>query len=172
MIPRIVFLGLLLLASAWSSSGLAQPPTPRTSRREYSFFRQTLPAADASSCIGLQLSPLIGGPTWLPVHVKVVLETDAGDYKWDFVPLKPSDPATLQKLLSLQAVPAEIRSYSQATASEDSGDDDVVPLLNASHLVQRAQTFCDEYPDRDLSLISNNCWVFAYRLYQSISATS
>jgi hypothetical protein len=43
------------------------------------------------------------------VHVKVVLETEGSEHKWDFVPLKPSEPATLSQLVQLQAVPGEIR---------------------------------------------------------------
>lgn len=60
----------------------------------------------------LQTSPLIGGPTWLPLHVKVVLEDDGMIQRWDFVPLNATDASTLQRLVTLQSVPAQVRHQS------------------------------------------------------------
>ena len=102
--------------------------------------------------IRLQAAPLIGGPSWLPVHVKVLVgETNS----FDFVPLDATSPTTLRKLISLRRVPAEARVK---TATTDCDQD---------LQTRRALEFCDAY-SKDLHLISNNCWTFAYELIDFI----
>ncbi|GAX24743.1 hypothetical protein FisN_4Hh301 [Fistulifera solaris] len=103
----------------------------------------------------LVLQPLIGGPSWLKVHVQVHLVEldDNGDnriknpirHKFDFVPLNPSDPRTLARLLTLQSVPGEIRTF------------------QSTH--QPSLRFCQQYNNNELHLIFNNCWIFAAKLY-------
>uniref|UniRef100_A0A7S4A9J1 Uncharacterized protein n=1 Tax=Pseudo-nitzschia australis TaxID=44445 RepID=A0A7S4A9J1_9STRA len=121
--------------------------------------------------VRIQPSPLIGGPDWLPVHCKVVVDDS---YVFDFIPLNAASPETLQKLISLQAVPATVRTRqknhkreAQETEhqnSENKSDNEEVKKI----YIERADQFCKEY-DRDLHLINNNCWSFAFDLIQYIS---
>jgi hypothetical protein len=68
----------------------------------------------------LETSPLVGGPSWLPLHVKVLLETNdfipangapslSSQHQWDLIPVMPTNKSTLTKLTTLQYVPAQIR---------------------------------------------------------------
>ena len=93
----------------------------------------------------LETAPLIGGPSWLPVHVKVVLDEVN---KFDFVPKNAMSPETVQRLLSLQPVAAEARAFRVDTGSLYS---------------ERATQFCKDY-SKDLHLVTNNCWFFAMEL--------
>ena len=106
----------------------------------------------ATERIKLQTSPLIGGPSWLPVHVKVVIDEN---HAFDFVPLNPTSKDTLRKLVSLQAVPAEARILRSSNDERD------------NEYVYRARTFCERYSKR-LHLVSNNCWTFAFEIIQYI----
>ena len=112
-------------------------------------------APSLCEALQLKLAPLIGGPSWLPVHVKVVVEED---HTWDFVPLNATSPETLQSLISLRSVPGEIRYYRQGgNAATTTGS-------TSSPRIRSAQKFVDTYTDRDLNLIQNNCWTFALLL--------
>jgi hypothetical protein len=103
----------------------------------------------------LVLQPLIGGPSWLKLHVQLHLVEDVDNsndnnrnqmrHKFDFVPLQATDPQTLIQLLTLQTVPGEIRTF-QSTHP---------PSLQ----------FCQQYNNDELHLIFNNCWTFAAKLY-------
>jgi hypothetical protein len=101
-----------------------------------------------TQALQLRLAPLIGGPSWLPLHVKVIVDSDNS---WDFVPLNATSPDTLKSLLMLQPVPGEIRHFQKSSPT--------------SLRAQRAQDFVDSYTNRDLHLIQNNCWTFALMLY-------
>jgi hypothetical protein len=102
--------------------------------------------------IEIRPAPLISGPSWLPLHCQVVLGQKT---VFDFVPINATQTETLQKLLALQSVPAVARIRTEG--SED------VNRFKTSKLVDRAVVFCQEY-DRDLHLVYNNCWTFAYDL--------
>jgi hypothetical protein len=108
----------------------------------------------ATSRIQLQPSPLIGGPAWLPVHVKVVIDEK---YVFDYVPRNAASTETLKRLVTLQAVPAQARSW----IAED--EDDTHNIY-----AQRAQEFCEQY-SKDLHLIRNNCWTFAFEMIQHVT---
>jgi hypothetical protein len=67
-----------------------------------------------------ETSPLIGGPSWLPLHIKVLFESkdlispDRATifslyHQWDLIPINPTTTSTIKKLTSLQYVPAQIR---------------------------------------------------------------
>lgn len=90
----------------------------------------------------LELSPLIQGPSWLPLHVKVVLEEATGHtiHRWDFVPLRATDSMTLQRLLTFQSVPATIR-YQKVTSTKNKHDRSRVkaPLLTGFDIVLQEQ---------------------------------
>jgi hypothetical protein len=70
----------------------------------------------------LETSPLIGGPSWLPLHVKVVLKDRELFHQWDLIPIDATSVTTLQKLTTLQYVPAQIR-YRIYTTSQNSIDE-------------------------------------------------
>ena len=100
------------------------------------------------------LKPLIGGPSWLKVHVQVNLVVDDDDtsinnnqirHTFDFVPLDATNPQTLVRLITLQSVPGQIRTF-QSTHP---------PSLR----------FCQQYNNKEMHLISNNCWTFACQFY-------
>ena len=107
--------------------------------------------------ISLKLAPLVGGPRWLPVHVKVIL-CDA--HGFDFVPLNPTSVDTLQKLLTLQAVPAEARILPSYRSSSDSSTTGTSNEEQSAYVL-RAREFCTQY-NKDLHLVKNNCWSFAF----------
>jgi hypothetical protein len=67
--------------------------------------------------LGIETSPLIGGPSWLPLHVKVVLRNKQMYHQWDLIPIDATNSTTLQKLVTLQAVPAQIRHRTYATGT-------------------------------------------------------
>lgn len=112
-----------------------------------------IPAVVAAlSSIELKLSPLIGGPSFLPIHCKVVV---AENIVYDFVPIDPLNIDVTTKLLKLQAVPGEIR---RTTRIKSGGNND------SSQLVAKADNFVDQYANRNLQLLTNNCWTFALQL--------
>ena len=125
-------------------------------------LQQSLPHPSSGS-LGLQVEPLIGGPSWLKLHVQVILEFEGTRrYKFDFVPLNPTEPETLQKLVQLQAVPAEWRFLASDKSPQGALED---------QFIQKAKLFCEKY-DSQLHLISNNCWIFAFQLYRHLMETS
>ena len=97
--------------------------------------------------IRLKTAPLIGGPKWLPLHVKVIIVNDVAassedqdiqkqkkEYfsRFDYVPLNPTSIYTLLSLISLKAVPAHARcrippSFPQAIAVVEANDDNSNP---------------------------------------------
>lgn len=107
--------------------------------------------------IELRTAPLIGGPPWLPIHVKVVINDS---YVFDYVPSNATSKETLFKLVTLQSVPAEARAT--FTGWKDAEDN-----LNTDEYVDRAQKFCEVY-DKDLHLVYNNCWTFAFQILQHV----
>ena len=119
--------------------------------------------------VAIQLSPLIGGPAWLTVHCKVIVDES---HVFDFIPLNAASTETLKKLITLQKVPATVRIIQKNDKSEvnssfnnrsGDGDDDELAKL----YVEQAVQFSEEY-DQDLHLISNNCWSFAFDLLRNI----
>lgn len=123
----------------------------------------TIPVVEAlqvlNNRVKLQLSPLIGGPAWLPVHCKVVVDDS---YLFDFIPLNAASTETLQKLISLQAVPATVRTTQNNNNRGGDDDDELTKLY-----LERAVQFCQEY-EKQLHLINNNCWSFAFDLLRYI----
>lgn len=130
----------------------------------------------------IQPSPLIGGPTWLPVHCKVIVD---GTHIYDFVPLNATSPVTIQKLIQLQAVPAKVQIIRRSSEPQTNNNDDnnnsykdeengnnskVNNDEEAKLFVERAEQFCQEY-DQDLHLIKSNCWSFAFDLILYVLAS-
>ena len=105
----------------------------------------------ATKGIELRTSPLIGGPSWFPVHVKVVIDDK---HVFDYVPLNPTSKQTMKKLVYFQAVPAEARIMSTITNDDDD---------QTIEYVHRAQQFCELY-SKDLHLLYTNCWMFSFKI--------
>jgi hypothetical protein len=114
--------------------------------------------------LAIQLSPLIGGPAWLPVHCKVIVDDS---HIFDFIPLNATSTETIHKLISLQKVPATVRIIEKNERGEIGSS-----LNNLSEevdeLTKRAVLFCQEY-DQDLHLIDNNCWSFCFDLVRNVT---
>ena len=108
----------------------------------------------AQKGVALKLSPLVGGPSWLPVHVKVVVHNE---HVWDFLPLEPTAPETLKKLFSFEPVPARVRYSGKPVKSDE------FSRQREDLTVMAAEEFADSYPE-ELHLIRNNCWTFALAL--------
>jgi hypothetical protein len=195
-------LGLLLLLALreWTTSTAfigARPMMFEPRRRPPPPWRATTTRLRDSSLaqsivIRLQPSPLFGGPKWLQVHVKVVLyildttaasSSSIGDHDdetqhlWDFVPKNATRPETLAELLSLRAVPGQVRYQCRprrppgriigSAETIDESNNNVVggqeTATAADELVARANEFCATY-STDLHLLRNNCWTFAFSL--------
>jgi hypothetical protein len=124
----------------------------------------------ANDRVTIQPSPLIGGPAWLPVHCKVILNDT---HAFDFVPLNAASTKTLRRLITFQSVPATVRIIHKndetvVQGSCDDGIDDGDGERVTNLYVERAVQFSKEY-DQDLHLVSNNCWSFAFDLLRNIS---
>uniref|UniRef100_A0A7S3L5A7 DUF4105 domain-containing protein n=1 Tax=Amphora coffeiformis TaxID=265554 RepID=A0A7S3L5A7_9STRA len=114
-------------------------------------------------------SPLIGGPQWLPLHVKLILRNvdDGSRYVlYDFIPLDATDKEVLARLTTFQNVPGEIRST--IVGSTKLATHSTISLLDDDLVYQRAQEYCENYP-RELNLLTNNCWTFAIGLAAHLS---
>jgi hypothetical protein len=202
-------------------------------------FQQQRPILRINQYISLETAPLIGGPSWVPLHCRVVLqipiEYDIADgdddntmeiltqktydiptnnsaelaapsiprattkrqIVYDYIPQNASSTATLKRLLSLQSVPAQVRvktkrqilddddddESSAGTASistikhyggcggddDEAIDDDNMTLLRLPVLYEhRANIFCRGYQKKDLHLLRNNCWTFAFNLIRTM----
>jgi hypothetical protein len=101
-----------------------------------------LPVCIDGMSIQLKLSPLIGGPSFLPIHVKVVVSED---HIYDFVPMDARNPQVTSDLLQGKHVSGEIRRMGEKQN------------YNSSHLVEIAERFVDNYADTQLHILSNNC---------------
>ena len=137
--------------------------------------------------VWLQCMPLIDGPEWLPVHVRVLIEVqqqpqpplnkavpffldEPKDHPrqqpqvwwWDFVPHNATQPQTLERLIQGQSVPGWVRSNyhdPDDTFTETTNNhNNTMPVL-----VQKAHNYSQCY-DNDLNLRTNNCWTFASHL--------
>ena len=92
-----------------------------------------------------RFSPLIGGPTFLPIHVEVmILETTTDDMhmnsgngsaktllrRIDFIPKDAEKIETILKLVTFQNVPAIIRDRTLTFGYEDKDSDESLNILN------------------------------------------
>ena len=165
--------------------------------------------------IFLRFSPLIGGPPFFPLHVEVILGTASNNsyaefmdkiyvkrtnnlsflkehatqlHRFDFLPMNPTDPSTISRLLTLRSVPAKVRHrIVQSSNNVDVQKDDdrstdgkgitlLVPIRSvvADDIIPRALDFTEEYKDtlfRELRLIGGkNCLTFALDLISHVEA--
>ena len=108
-------------------------------------------------------SPLIGAPSFLKLHVKVMHEGTV----YDFVPLEPRSSSTLGALLRGGAVDAEIRVMSAPQSSQEKDRYRVVGHTALSAEAFRSRVLQRAAEPQRLSLLGNNCWSFAARLLES-----
>ena len=165
--------------------------------------------ASEQVAVFLRLSPLIGGPPMLPVHAEAVLAVGADSpqrsavvierdglefsrmidessqlHRFDFLPRRPTDPATLAKLATLQRVPASVRHRRHFGGTDELGpprDDDIVrkgglsiivPLgfissASADNVIANAGRYTEQYRN-DVTelrvLFGKNCYSFVMDL--------
>ena len=121
--------------------------------------------------------PLIGGPSWLPLHMRVVLQQMDSNVRhmWDFIPLDATNPETLQRLVTFQSTPGAIRYNNQPITISDipAKDTTVFDSKNKKDpghdpILSKAVAYGQGYPDCNLHLVSNNCWTFAWRLTETL----
>uniref|UniRef100_A0A7R9ZN28 Uncharacterized protein n=1 Tax=Craspedostauros australis TaxID=1486917 RepID=A0A7R9ZN28_9STRA len=202
-----VWLAVLLLALSWrTDQGQSIIATA-------SAFTISLPPKFVSNArhLRLKMKPLIGGPSWLPLHVQVVVAVDAnvivdesGNHGKDsntrrevelvvvdFIPLNATSSATLQKLITLQDVPGQIRifDYRDGTGSQAvqiSKEPSISPSASSSptssmiakshpdamELAESVASCAREYSRKDLHLINHNCWTFAWNVMLGSQSTS
>lgn len=125
--------------------------------------------------IRLEASPLLGGPSWLPLHVKVILqpekpvvlnsknkeiqpeETDYFEgyrrhcYIWDFIPVNATELSTLWQLVTLQAVQGKIR-FSEKIPADSSPE----KLQDSSFVVYRQSLPLERLKDGDFESIEQS----------------
>lgn len=158
MVSKILVLLLLLVRRSWGLG--ARENYARTGSRapRLPLQQHDEPLPFDKFDVKLKASPLIGGPSWLPVHVKVVLQVDGiRDLVWDFVPLNATERETVQQLVQLKAVPGRIRLPDVSFSSTRDA--------NVLEILAEAEKYCDSYGNTDLHLLWNNCWTFAVPLY-------
>jgi len=110
--------------------------------------------------VKVQTAPLIEGPSWLPVHCKVIVDDS---HVFDYIPMNAASKDTLFKLVTLQAVPATVRI---TIKNGDKTNDNSGDSLSLEPYVERAIQFSEEY-NQDLHLVNNNCWSFAFDLLRT-----
>lgn len=162
LLPLFLFLGLLILDAV---DGLVVYKTnlPLAALGK----KSGVAVVKAHRALALEATPLIGGPSWLPLHVKVVLTTETSSrYEWDFIPVKARDPATLNRILKLQYVPGLVRTKFNRQKPDWKTKLDALTLsAESKDLVELATAFSSSYDASRLHLITNNCWTFALQLY-------
>ena len=115
------------------------------------------------------------GFLFLPLHVSILLyQQDKGIHKFDFLPVHPRDPNTLQTLISMKPVPGFVRYTTTTTCTTgiSSTPSFVIRLGTTAKPMdlETLHTFCKDYQHTkgNLHLITNNCFSFAYELYKCI----
>ena len=182
--------------------------------------------------IFLRFSPLIGGPTFLPLHVEVIIIVDEDVnnseemimdtvyisrnnnlsstflnkqqklqfHRFDFLPERPTDPSTISRLSTLQAVPGNVRyrtsSYNTSSSNIPNNKSDneksttnqmdgkgitiLLPIgslsCNVDYGISKAIQFKEKYSDtifKELRIIGGkNCLQFALDLLSHIDTST
>ena len=112
--------------------------------------------------VSFSFAPLIGGPPFLPIHIKTrVLASSGAQVTLDFVPNLTSGAdlaASNLKLLRGGSVPGLLRC---AFTSNDESDIENVALEKLASYI-RGQS------SSELSLLSNNCYHVAWRTLRAV----
>lgn len=145
---RIYLLMLMLIACQHIISFVLEPVFPRSrSQHQRRSMASSIQVPEENNDAGnhthvfLRFSPLIGGPTFLPLHVEVIIAVEdtttvqtkmdtiyirrdksfsaipifkdsVALHRFDFLPENPTDPLTLARLFTLQSVPGMVRNRS------------------------------------------------------------
>ena len=122
------------------------------------FLPSSPPPATSNTPVYAGLRPLVGGPSFLPLHIEVAV----GDTVYDFLPAEPTAMATTAALVTGQSVDGRIRLRSLKAPP-------AIPsprwqlIAHTMKTSDELQSFAQEQPAA-LSLLSNNCFTFAARL--------
>ncbi|GKY92302.1 hypothetical protein MPSEU_000201300 [Mayamaea pseudoterrestris] len=169
----------LLTADAWPLQHSSSSPRPAATiaSSPIRIAQSLLRHQDRDKPFHLETFPLIGGPPWLPLHVKVIVHVlDEEDNKstvaFDFVPVDATNPATLQSLLQLQSVPGCVRTTRRPPMDCHSNDgggtfnetrlqlststtsDAAAAASTINNYLNVAQSFCSAYKT-NLHLLDN-----------------
>ena len=125
----------------------------------------------------LTLSPLEGGPQFLPLHSAIVLESANDErIRLDFLPQNPTDQSVLKELISLGNVPGLVRFQKKQWNGIKNEQKRIskfqVRLMKEQKLVNLSsiQEFCQKYQEErgQLNLVTNNCFHFCAALSNKI----
>jgi hypothetical protein len=119
---------------------------------------------DAINKLYVARYPLVGGPSFLKLHVAIVNESPAAMTQFDFLPANPTAAATAFRLLTLQTSPGELRERELKYRPKNL---QYISDTNAS--VEDLRAFTAEYDDQ-LHLLNNSCSSFADRLVDKFRA--
>ena len=116
------------------------------------------------------LKPLIGGPSWLPIHIAVVVhyegsETSYGSFTMDFVPTEPLRASSM--LLRGESVPGKFRLISTRKGGVTTEE-----RAFAAPLLDRCTAVDPSFDEGSLHLIRFNCWSFALILTRVLARMS
>eukprot|EP00808_Paulinella_micropora_P011676 g4172.t1 len=107
----------------------------------------------------IRFSPLIGGPSFLPLHSTIYVDDgEGGLVGWDFLPENATDPATLRRIISLRSTEGLVRERRLRGVSRSGlmRIGTVAPsLLNSSISTLRKKAF---HQETKLHLLTNQCW--------------
>ena len=218
--PNIVTITLTLMLILLLISTTKVSSYSSTTVQSSKYSSSELVSGGDTTNIFLRFSPLIGGPPFLPLHVEVILGMASNNsyaefmdkkiyvrrtnnlsflkehatqlHRFDFLPMNPTDPSTISRLLTLRSVPAKVRHrIVQSSNNVDVQKDDdrstsvqddgkgitlLVPIRSvvADDIIPRALDFKEQYKDtlfRELRLIGGkNCLTFALDLISHVEA--
>lgn len=114
----------------------------------------TSPAAESSRLIAC-FEPLVGGPSFLPLHV--VIEHEASGSCFDFLPKDPLALETTLALVTGAAVPGKVRHRTARRSRRG------VVLGATTKSVDAILNMARQQPS-ELRLLRNDCWSFAARV--------
>ena len=154
---RIVIVSLLFVCSCDSfsikdpSSSLGTRPVPK---------------------VHLCISPLIGGPRFLPLHFQLVTEEYDCNTVLDFIPQNAREQSTLISLMTGKSVPGELRCFQKSKK---------IPIQNSRLILQSWElpglsptmiysipTWYQEQYSSHLNLFQNNCATFVLAALQKL----
>lgn len=110
--------------------------------------------------VHLRTQPLVGGPSFLKLHVQVAV----GETVYDFLPKDPTAMSTTVALFTGNSVAGTVRSRALSTPASPPR----WRLLGATKMQQPAVDQFVEQQTTELNLLSNSCWSFASRLVRHV----
>eukprot|EP00953_Heterococcus_sp_UTEX-ZZ885_P038171 19597-Heterococcus_DN1.PRE.3 len=119
---------------------------------------------DAINKLFLARYPLVGGPSFLKLHIAIVHESPAAMTQFDFLPVNPTAAATAFRLLTLQNSPGELRERQLKYRPKN-----LKYISDTRASVEDLRVFTAEY-DAQLHLLNNSCSTFADRLIDKFKA--